>query len=303
MRTEDLEAFFAIVEQGSLTAAARQLGVPKSTISRRLSRLEEELAMQLVLRTPRSTQISDLGRQLYRSGQPLLADLDEIARELRDQGGEPVGPLRVSAPEDLTTALMGRLCGRVLLRYPGLEVRMFAANHAVDLLADGIDVAVRIHLTPLADVHSLKVRRLGEVDIGLFAAPRYLEEHPRLRRPEQLPRHRCLTMASLGPAWSLRDARSGREAAVRVTPAMLSNDHHALRDAACEGAGITVAPAFLCAEAVAAGRLVRVLPRWSIGTATLSLLWPATRLRSPRIRAFVELAAEFFAEEEWVRGG
>jgi DNA-binding transcriptional LysR family regulator len=84
---------------------------------------------------------------------------------------------------------------------------------------------------------------------------------------------------------------------------MLSNDHHALRDAACEGAGITVAPAFLCAEAVAAGRLVRVLPRWSIGTATLSLLWPATRLRSPRIRAFLDLAAEFFAEEAWVRGG
>lgn len=295
MHTEDLRAFFAIVDKGSLTAAARALGVPKSTIGRRLSRLEEDLDAQLVIRTPRRTQITDLGLRLHRGGEPVLAILDELRRDLRDEGTEPKGQLRISAPEDLATAYMGRLCGRFLLRYPRVDLQLVGSNLSVELLADGFDVALRIHFGTLPDAASLKARRLGTIDVGPHASPAYLAEHGEPRRPEDLARHRCLSMTAVGPAWSLHHARSGRAVKVEIDTAMASNDHHALRDAACEGAGIAAIPSFLSAEAVADGRLVRVLPAWSLQTATLSMLWPATRHLSPRVRAFVDVAASFFA--------
>ncbi|NVB39130.1 LysR family transcriptional regulator [Pseudenhygromyxa sp. WMMC2535] len=296
MQTEDLQAFLATVEGGSLSAAARTLGVPKSTISRRLTRLEDELGVQLIARGSRSLQLSDLGEELHRRAAPVLADLDEIARTLRDQGSEPVGELRVAVPEDLSMAFMGALAGRLLRLHPKLQLRVSSSNRLVDLIAEGVDVALRVHMNPLASVASLKVRRLGKVELAAYAAPSYLESAPSLRRPADLGAHPCLTMASLGTRWTLTRARPEEREQIEVHAAMLTNDHFALRDAACEGAGVCVAPSFLCTQAVAEGRLVRVLPRWSLQNASLSMLWPNARVRSPRVQAFIDVAVEFFAE-------
>ncbi len=164
----------------------------------------------------------------------------------------------------------------------------------VDVLADGYDVVFRVHFAPLPAVASLKARRLGTIDVGLYAAPPYVQAHGQPRRPEDLRRHRCLSMSSLGPAWVLTTAGDGRVAKVEIDPALWSTDNHALRDAACEGAGIAVLPSFLAAEPVADGRLVRVLPGWCLQTATLSMLWPATHHASPRVRAFLDLAVDLF---------
>ncbi|MCA9719115.1 MAG: LysR family transcriptional regulator [Myxococcales bacterium] len=297
MRTEDLRALFTVVETGSLTAAARRLKIPKSTLGRRLNRLEDELDAQLVIRTPRRTQITELGRRLHAQGEPLLAELDDLRQRVLDRPAAPSGELRVSAPEDLATALMGGLCGRFLLDFPKVQVVLVASNAAVNLLADGFDVALRIHLGALADATSVRTRRLGAVEVGLFAAPRYLEGRARPRAPADLSRHALLSMDAVLPSWRLHRARDDASAQLVVRAAMRSNDHHALRDAALAGAGIASLPGFLCSEALAAGALVRVLPTWTLQTsATLSLLWPATRHVSPRVRAFIDAAVAFFAE-------
>lgn len=298
MHTEDLRAFFTVVETGSLTAAARQLAIPKSTLGRRLTRLEESLDSQLVVRTPRHTEITPTGRLLYERGEPLLACLDEVGAAVMDRPTEPSGTLRVAAPPDVAATLLGRLCAELTRRHPKISVSLVASNAVVDLLSDGFDVALRVHLGDLPDNASLRVRRLGTVEVGLFASPEYLEAHGTPRTPAQLERHALVAMD--GPRsrrWSLVHARSDRTARVRVSPVISSNDHQALRGAALAAAGIASLPEFLCTTAVAEGRLARVLPTWSLGIAHVSLLWPASRHAAPRVRAFLDLAIETFAAQ------
>ncbi len=294
MNTSDLRAFHAVVEVGTLSGAAAQLEVPKSTIGRRLSRLEEELDLQLVIRTSRKIRITSVGMRLHRMTLPVVAELDEVKSALLDEAEAPRGNVRIAVPEDVSTVWMGELCGRVLRKHPELSMQLVSSTVPVNLLADGFDVALRIHLGSLADVTSIKARTLCTVDVGLYASPGYVAENPRLRRPADLASHACLSMASLGPTWDLQRGSDGY--AVRPNRAMTSNDHHALRDAASAGCGIAVLPSFLCAGDVAEKRLVRVLKTWSLRKATLSLLWPNTRYLSPRLRVFLDEAVDFFSE-------
>ena len=296
VHTEDLRAFFMVVESGSLTAAARRLAIPKSTLGRRLTRLEETLDRQLVIRTPRHTEITDAGRRLYERGEPLLTSLDELGSALMDRPSEPSGELRVAAPPDVAAALLGRLCGEFTRRYPKVQVSLTASSAVVDLLSDGFDVALRVHFDDLPDNAALRVRRLGTVDVALFATPGYLEERGTPRTPKNLQRHALLTMARLPRSWSLVHARSDRAVRLRINPKISCNDHQALLGAALADAGIATLPEFLCAEAVTEGRLKRVLPAWALRTAHVSLLWPDARHVVPRLRAFLDFAIEAFAD-------
>lgn len=301
MRTEDLRAFFSIVDGGSLTSAATALGVPKSTIGRRLARLEEELGAELVLRTSRSVQITETGRMLHRQGLPALAHLDEVKRAVVDQSEQPRGPLRVSAAADIASTYLGPMAGAFIARYPEVQLSLTVSDTLVDLVRDGIDVALRLHMNPLPSSTSLRARRLCRVETGLFAAPSYLEVHGRPPTPAGLEGHRCLSMSASPRRWVLHHARSKKSVTPRIEPALISNDQLLLRDAACEGAGIAEMPSFISAEAVRAGRLQRVLPGWSTFVATLSALWPATQYTSPRVRAFVDAAVGYFNPPPWER--
>lgn len=291
MRTEDLQAFFAVVETGSLTRAAKRQQLPKSTLSRRLDRLEEELDRQLLVRTPRRTQITAVGLQLYERAEPLLAELDELQAQVTDEPAEPSGAIRVAAPEDVTTALLGRLCAGFLRAHPKVQLSLLSSNVAVDLLAESFDVAVRVHMSRLAPTTTLKVKRLATVPLGLYAAPTYLDEHPVARDPARLVEHSLLSMAALMPTWSL--AHKTRPAAkLHVAPQLVSNDHHALLDTACEGGGVALLPVFVASRAVQKGALKRVLPQWAPPPGTMSLLWPTTRHTAPRVRAFLDYALQ-----------
>lgn len=293
MNTSDLRAFHAVVELGTLSGAAAMLEVPKSTIGRRLSRLEAELDLQLVIRTPRKITITSVGMRLHRMSLPVLAELDEVKSALLDEAEQPKGDLRIAVPEDVATVWMGELCGRVIHKHPKLRIQLVASTEPVNLLADGYDVALRIHIGSLADVTSIKARPLCKVDVGLYASPSYVEQHTRIRRPHDLGSHACLSMASLGPTWTLHKSRD--EQAIKPNRALTSNDHHAIREAACAGAGVAVLPSFLCTRELAEKRLVRVLKSWSIREARLSLLWPNTRYLSPRTRVFLDEAIDFFS--------
>jgi DNA-binding transcriptional LysR family regulator len=301
VRTEDLRAFFEIAESGSFTAAARALGIPKSTLSRRLSRLEDELHTQLVLRTSRSVQLTETGLRLHRDGGPALARLDAVQRSLEDGNDTPTGTLRISAAKDLAAAHLGPLLGQFSREHPGVALSLETSNAFVDVIARGIDVALRIHAAPLASVSSLKTRKLASLDRGLYAAPDYLEHHGRPRKPQDLEAHGCLTMTAYARHWHVRRVRGQGEIAVSLSPRLVSDDHHSLRHAAEEGAGIAALPTFLGEHGVCRGTLTRVLPNWSMGASTLSALWPVTHHPSPRVRAFVAAAATYFKPPPWAR--
>ncbi len=301
MRTEDLRVFFQIAETGSLTSAATALGIPKSTVSRRLSRLEDELHAQLVLRTPRAVQLTEMGQLLHRQGAPALACLDDVRRVVQERSEAPRGPLRLSVPNDLATAHVGGLIGGFVDAYPEVDVLLDASNAFIDLISQGFDVALRIHAGPLASVSSLRARKLVALQRALYAAPSYLERSASLRRPDDLRRHACLTVAAHARSWELQKVRGQGQVRVALTPRIVSSDHHSIRQAAEAGVGIATLPTFLGEVGVCDARLVRVLPGWSLGASTLSAVWPTTHHTSPRVRAFVDAAADYFSPPPWAR--
>lgn len=301
MHTEDLKAFFTVVESGSLTAAAKALELPKSTISRRLARLEADLGSTLLMRTPRSTQVTETGKLLYQQGAPALSHLEEVERLVVDQAAEPSGPLRVSAPPDLAAVHLGALCARFVRACPKVRLSLVASDAFTNLIDDGYDVALRIHVDALDSVTSLRVRKLARVEVGLYAAPSYVGDRGAPRTPAQLADHALLGMAVFTRGWKLTHARKKTTAEVGETPALTCNDHLLLRDAAVAGAGVAVLPSFLAEPSVRDGSLERVLPKWAVQTAVLSVVWLATHHLSPRVRAFVDETAKFFEPPPWER--
>ena len=207
----------------------------------------------------------------------------------------------VSAPADLAARHLGALCSEYLQRFPKVQIDLRASNTFVDLIADGVDIALRAHGQALADSSSLRVRRLCPLEVGLFASPTYLAEHGRPRRPERLAEHRCLTMVGRGNHFTMTHARTNRAFDLDVDPILCSDEHQLLCDAAERSVGIATLPNFIGAAAVETGTLERILPAWSMRSAKLSAVWPTAAHTSPRIRGFIQMAADYFSPPPWTR--
>jgi DNA-binding transcriptional LysR family regulator len=283
---EHLLAFVAAVEHGSFTSAARALDVPKSTISRRIQRLEEDVGQPLVVRHPRHFRLTDAGRDLYERVAPPLRDVAEATRAVRDGGHVVAGELRVTAPADFgTTALFVSMIVAFQVAHPNVALRLHLTDRVVDLVGEGFDVAFRAHGAPLPDRSSLIGRRLLRSAGGLYASAAYLDAQGRPRDAADLVGHRCFAREGVeGAAWSLRDA-AGRELMVRS--ALIVDHFGFVRVAVERGLGIGLLPAFL-GDGLASDGVERVLPDFATEGGNLTLLWAASRQDVPRIRAFVD---------------
>lgn len=299
VHTEDLEAFFAVASEGSLSRAGKALELPKSTVSRRISRLEEELGTLLLVRSPRQTQLTEMGALLFERGSPALARLEEIRRWVVDRGAVPRGPLRVSAPPDLTAAHLGGLCARFGLAHPEVELTLIGTNALSRVLDGDCDVALRVHMEDLPAVTALRMRTLATFRLALYASSNYLASRPELTRVEQLEGCARLSLDALGARWRLVHADTGARHELEGTPALRSNDHLLLIDAATAGAGVVILPSFLAEPKVHSGALAPVLPEWGGRMARVSLLWLASAHTSPRVRAFVYAAIEYLDPPPW----
>lgn len=285
MNLNDLETFLLVVEVGTFSGAAERLGVPKSTVSRRVGRLEEALGIALLHRASRSFEISDDGRALYERCAPALRDIADVERDLADSEGAPRGRIRVTASMDLaTTRYLGGLLGGFACRYPQVRVDVQVANRVVDLLEENIDLAFRTHTQPLPGRDDLVARRIGSITIGVYASPGYLERWGTPTDLDALAGHRTL---SHGRAYL---------AAWPVEPNLTADDYRPIAAMMVADAGVGVLPDFVAAPHVDAGELVRVLPDWSMPPATLSLVWLRSRHLAPRVRAFIDMAVEAVGE-------
>lgn len=290
----ELETFIRVAETGSLTAAARLLGVPTSTVSRRVARLEEDLGQQLVLRTARSLRLTDAGVAVHeRCAQP-LRDIEEVERAVRDHDAEPHGDLRVTAPADLgSTEPFVRVITEFRAAWPHVRVLVDLTDRVVDLVAERVDVAVRAHVTPLADRSSLMTRRVGSLVSGLFASRAYLDARGLPATPAALRDHACVATnrGRASRTWSLLPRGGGPGVDVAIDPVILVNDMNFVRHAVEGGAGIGMLP-----DLYAGSTLVRVLPDWVFPAGHLSLVWPAGRALSPRVRKFIDFMPRLFTQ-------
>ena len=292
MDLNETAVFVRVVQAGSFSAAARQLGLPTSTVSTRVARLERRLGVTLLQRTTRRLHLTDLGELYFRHAEAGLANLLDAEAALTESVGEPKGRLRVTAPADLGDRLLSGIVCRMRRACPQVALELVLTSQYVDLVGEGIDVAIRAGA--LKD-SSLIARNVGVARWQLFASPDYLAGAPELAAPQALRHHRCLQFAPLGrDAWTL----SGPTGSVTLPmPGLvLVDDIRLVRAMAVADIGVALLPAFLCGEELKAGQLVRVLPEWQARADPIHLVYPRQRFVPPKLRVFVELAAEILRE-------
>lgn len=279
-----LSLFITVAETASFSAAAKKLGLPKSSVSRGVAGLEEQLGTQLLHRTTRKVSLSTAGAALYERTAPLLASLKDAVGSLPENEQEPAGDLRITAPHDVSATVLADVIARFCARYPAVKVDVRATNQAVDLVAEGIDLALRAVGKTMED-SSLVRRKLASIEIGLFAAPDYVARRGMLRDLEEAAEHRWVLMRQ----WRTRPPFNKLAADVHV----LGDDFFFLRQVIRNGGGIGVLPTFLAKDDLASGRLVRVMPKYAEVSGDFMLLYPQTQHVPRKVMAFRDFLLEY----------
>jgi DNA-binding transcriptional LysR family regulator len=298
MDLNDIVVFTKVVETRSFTGAAEQLGLPKSTVSRKLAQLEERLGVRLVQRTTRKLALTDIGQAYYERCSRIVADLQSAEQLVTDMQSTPRGRVRVTAPIDLSTQHLGEIISEFLALHPDIYVELEATDRVVDLIEEGFDVAVRFGSLPES---TLIARRLCSIDAVLCATPAYLAQRGTPTTIEELDEHdRVLfTPSARTQSWTLTAGEATYEFG---RPARFaSNNIGAVRDAALAGAGIALLTNFMVATDIAAGALVPLLPDWRGRTIDVNAVYPARQNLPPRLALFLDHLARSLDPPPWSR--
>jgi DNA-binding transcriptional LysR family regulator len=283
-----LDVFARIVELNGFSAAARAMGVPKAAVSRALAALEKELGLQLLRRTTRRIEVTEVGQQILECARRVAAATEEARGRAARLAERPDGPLRVAADPALGRVLLTPLVPRFLEKFPDrpLEVRLASIT---DQDLEEWDVAVR---PAPPEEPSLTSRLLGEPPAVLCATPQYLAQHGEPTQPEELARHALLLPAGASGECRLQFERGSRRAELRAIPKLAVNDPAVIHAAAAAGLGIALLPEFLCRQGLAAGKLRRVLPEWQAPRGpALHAVYRQSLAADPRVTAFVDFLA------------
>jgi DNA-binding transcriptional LysR family regulator len=294
---DGIAAFACVVDSGSFSAAARRLKISKSAASAHVQRLEQRLGIRLLNRSTRRLSLTDAGAAYYRHCARILAEAEAAEQAAGALQREPRGTIRMSAPDSFGSMHIAPAIPDFLKRYPEIAVDIALSPAHVNLVDEGLDLAIRIGT--LED-SPLVVRRLAPSRLVFCAAPAYLEARGMPREPAELAEHNCLCTSLLpwGDEWRL----AGRRGQVRVAVggSLRSNSAEMLRAAALEGIGIAVLPTWALAEPLRTGALRRVLAAWEPPASTIYAVYPGNRLMSMKVRAFVDhLARRFGRTPYW----
>jgi DNA-binding transcriptional LysR family regulator len=284
----DLLIFAHVAESGSFSRAAERIGLPKSTVSRRISVLEDRLGERLMLRTTRRLTLTELGEHLLTHARQVSEEVDAVRALAEHRQARPSGRLRVSMPGDFATLLLSEMLSAYIARHPAVTLQLDLSPRRVDLLGEGFDIAVRTGALP--DDALLAARRLALFPIGLYAAPRYLADSGDPAIPDDLLRHRALCLVGRDgetAPWILSAEPAQWEGLPEGRTAANSPD--ILIRLAGAGAGIAAVPDCYAARDVAQGRLRRVLPAWALPAQTAWAVFPGRRLMPAKTRIFIDM--------------
>jgi DNA-binding transcriptional LysR family regulator len=292
-RFNDLQTFVTLVEAGSISRSAERLDVAKSVVSRRLSELEARLGVQLFQRTTRKLHLTDSGQSFYERAVRILCDLDEAEQAVAQSHTELSGVLRVALPVSFGLLHMGPAINEFMHAHPRVRFDLDFNDRQVDLVQEGIDVAIRI--ARLED-SSLIARPLAPIKSVICASPAYLQAHGTPRTPQELPQHACLIYSNTPDPqqWVFQDA-DGNVIRVKVPATLKANNGDFLRAASVAGEGIVWQPVFLAYRNIESGELVPLLTDYHWQDSQAYAVYPQTRHLSQRVRAFVDFLVQRFA--------
>jgi len=285
-----METFAAVVEAGSFTNAAEQLGISKSFVSKQVSQLENKLGTRLLHRSTRRLSLTDEGSQFYQHCQLIVSEAEKARDEVIDSHQSPRGLIRITVPQSLIISNAGAVLLKFQEHYPDIELEIIASGAAKDIIEDGIDLALRFG--QLED-SALICRKLAECVFQTVASPQYLSQHGKPDTPTDLTHHNCLIYASskLSRHWPYRLA-NGKEITVHTRGNLVCNDGHLIVKAALAGKGIAFGPSILFQSFIEQGKLELLLTEFYRPPASISVLYPSSRNLSRKVKVLIDFISE-----------
>ncbi|WP_130833915.1 LysR family transcriptional regulator [[Erwinia] mediterraneensis] len=292
---QDMALFALVAECGSFTAAATRVGLPKSSVSQRISQLEQSLGIRLLNRTTRQLNLTFAGERYLLHCQEMMQASERADQAIASLRENPSGRLRITSPAGIGATLLARCNAEFLRLYPEVTLDISVSDDIRDLVQEGFDVALR---TGKPQESSLIGRRVGYCERLLVASDRYLQQHPPITHPQQLAQHRCIAHRAW-TEWILK--RQEEYYRWLLPPAHFTDNLIYARECALREAGITLLPRFLTDEMTQEKRLVQVLPEWEVEGNELWLVYPSRKLNSPALACFIEFALQCTAFKDFYR--
>lgn len=285
MDLNEVAIFTKVVQTGSFSEAAKQLGMPKSTVSMKISSLERTLGTTLIHRTTRKLNITPEGEAFYKRALSGIEEIYSAEAELSSLKGEPQGLLRITAPLDLGNSVLPQIVADYSKKYPKVIVDVILTDRYVDMLSEKMDLAIRAG--NLKD-STLLAKKLGSVYFAPFASPKYLKQNGNVDHPRELTKHSMLNFHPLGTQWRLAGLRGTLD--IPVNGKLVLNSLIMIKNMALIGEGIAFLPTYYCYQEVKAGKLVRLLPEWRSPLNHVHFVYPSQKFVKPKLKAFIEMA-------------
>jgi DNA-binding transcriptional LysR family regulator len=281
--------FAQIARTGSITAAAKQLGLPKSTVSRGLARLEARLGVRLLERTTRRVVLTEAGDLYLQHCRQALEEVEQADLVVSALRGTPRGCLRLGTPMMFGRSFLAPLLGEFLRRYPELTLRLTLFSEPINPVEGNLDLTIQAG--PVRN-SGLFIKHLGEARLGIYASPSYVEKHGMPDEPTDLHRHHCVTSGDTGEdvTWTIH--RGSERAELRLQPRVSVIDSAIHQQLALDGVGIVIIPCWLASYDQSEGRLVRLLPMWDPDPVDVYAVYPSRLTLSPKVRVFLEFLVE-----------
>jgi DNA-binding transcriptional LysR family regulator len=291
MDLDAIAVFVRVVEAGSFSAAARRMGMPKATVSAKIARLERRLGLSLLQRTTRKVRVTEAGEDYFRHCAEAIREVEIAEAALQSASGKPSGVLKVTAPVDLGHTLLPRIVHAYAAKYPDVSVELLVTNRVVDLVGEGVDLAIR-PAQVLKD-SSLIARRFHDLRSNLWASPDYLQRLGTPNHPRDLKK---ATFVEFRPRNSVVLTNGKADVEVATTGRIRADDFETIKALLLLGEGIAWMPDFLAADAVEAGTLVPVLPQWRPKErGAFYFVYVGRQYGLPKVAAFIETALELVA--------
>ena len=288
LNPNDLLIYARVADAGSFSKAAERLGIPKSTVSRRIALLEEQLGERLMERSTRQSKFTEFGLQLLDHARQVAAEVDAVADLSESRHAQPSGRLRVSMPGEMGVLLLDQMLADYNRRYPSVQLEIDLSPRRVDLLAEGFDLAVRVGKLP--EDSTLTARKIATLSNSLYASPDYLAAHGEPATPEELEQHKGLMIFRSNNTqvpWSLCRGDVQWEGAPQTV--ISANSPGLLLRLASQGRGITAVSDRFVELRIGTGELRRVLPEWYLPPNIAWAVYPGRRLLQPKTRAFMDM--------------
>lgn len=281
-----LVIFAKVVETRSFTGAGRELGLPKSTVSRKVAQLEERLAVQLLERTTRKLSLTEVGAAFYERCARIATEIREAEQAVLERHRVPRGLLRITAPPEFGATLLSDLVSEFLVAHPEVDIEMELTERIVDMIDEGFDLSVCVGRLPDSGLIS---RRLGSLRRFLVATPAYLENAGEPGHPRELEEHALVVSGNPRRAVTMELAHSDEGSyRVQTRPRLVVNSMAMLHEAVVAGVGVGMLPAFKCGADLRAGRLCTILDDWTRSEAAIHALYPTARHLSAKVRTFLD---------------